>query len=181
MNWRLQAIQIYLPKFIKRKKLIELFDLTAQAFQRNAPDLNKLSFEKCLDQYAIFTKTAAAVALQKPEELPAIKNKLYQKAFQMGQKIRAELHVRTFEDVMLASKILYRVLAIDFQGNINGEVTITRCFFSQYYSSEVCEIIAALDEGVAAGLSNGGILTFSNRITEGHKCCKAQIYFKELS
>ena len=50
---------------------------------------------------------------------------------------------------------------------------IPKCFFSAYYSGPVCRVVAALDQGLAAGLSRGGRLTFVGRITEGNAACRA--------
>ena len=70
-------------------------------------------------------------------------------------------------------KILYRMLKIEFNGSAEGEVVIRHCFFSPYYTPEVCRIISALDEGLLSGLSNGGQMVFKERITEGKTCCLA--------
>ena len=61
----------------------------------------------------------------------------------------------------------------DLQGDARGEVVINRCYFSRFFSSEVCRLMSAMDAGLFAGLSNGGVLTFSCRITEGQPCCRA--------
>ncbi len=179
MNWRLQLIRFYCPALLKKAKLAELFNLTALAFQQECPNFTGLSVKDSLLQYALFTKKAAQAALRNSDNLPSIKERLFQNAYQLGQKIRKELHLRTFDDVLLASKILYRILGIDFQSDEKGEVIIKRCFFSQFYSSQICQLISALDQGVVAGLSDGGIFAFSQRITEGKDCCKAKITFGE--
>ena len=70
-------------------------------------------------------------------------------------------------------RVLYRILDIDLQGDARGEVVISRCYFSRFYSGEVCRLMSAMDRGLFAGLSNGGELTFSSRITEGQPCCRA--------
>ena len=79
----------------------------------------------------------------------------------------------TTEEVMIMGRILYRVIGIDFQGTGEGEMIINHCFFSKLYSSQVCQVISSLDQGVFVGLSGGRQLVFSQRITEGQPCCKA--------
>ncbi len=74
---------------------------------------------------------------------------------------------------MVMGRILYRALKIDFRGISSGEIEISRCYFSQFYSPQICELISSLDEGILAGLAGDGRLTFSQRITEGRDCCKA--------
>jgi hypothetical protein len=55
----LKILQLYIPEFIKRKKLSELFCLTADAFQSELPEIMGLTFEECLLKYALFTKEQA--------------------------------------------------------------------------------------------------------------------------
>ena len=179
MNLLLSIAQIYLPAFIKKKKLLELFELTAEAFQSDLPDIKNLSYEKCLQAYAQFSKTKADEVIKHANNTGAVKNRLYQNAFQMGKKLRKDFHIKTQADVICLSKILYQILKIDFTGNSSGEVIIKHCFFSQFYSPDVCELISSLDEGVAAGLSAGGRLVFKQRITEGKNCCLATLNIKE--
>jgi hypothetical protein len=173
MNILLKIAEIYVPTFIKKAKLKELFECTAAAFNCPVPELKGLSFDECLVKYAEFTKEEAEKALQSGHDLHQIKQRLYQNAYRLGQNLRKSFHVTTTQDVMTMGRILYRVIGIDFQGTGQGEMTINHCFFSQFYSSQVCQIISSLDEGVFAGLSGGGQLAFSQRITEGQQCCKA--------
>jgi hypothetical protein len=180
MNLLLKIAQIYIPGFIKKKKLLELFEITAQAFQCDVPGLKGNSYDDFLKDYAEFTKTKAEEALRRHHELEAIKKRLYQNAYQLGQKLKKDFRIKSSADVMTMSKILYQMLGIEFQGNLAGDVVIKRCFFSQFYSSQVCQIISALDEGVAAGLSGGGKLTFIERITDSKNCCQAKFVFTSM-
>jgi hypothetical protein len=54
-----------------------------------------------------------------------------------------------------------------------GEIMVSRCLFADYYTEPVCRVIAALDEGIAAGLFDGASLEFTQRLTEGKPCCRA--------
>ena len=76
---------------------------------------------------------------------------------------------------MQMGELIYKVLKIEFQGEPRGNIVIKRCFFSAYYSRSVCQLISSLDEGLLTGLSGGGKLIFSQRITEGHECCRAYL------
>ena len=67
-----------------------------------------------------------------------------------------------------------RFLQVGATLDAQGELRIRSCYFSSFYSSGVCRLISALDAGVAAGLSSGGRLVFSRRLTEGHDCCLAR-------
>ncbi len=174
MNLRLSALKIYIPAFIKKKKLDELFRLTAQAFGCEAPERKGHSYRDLLKSYAVFTLTEAEKCLREGGNLTEVKTGLFQNAYRMGREIRRNFRLRSPAEVMEMSRILYRFLGIDFEGKANGEVTIKSCFFSHYYSPKVCQLVSSLDEGLTAGLSDGGRLSFSQRITEDKDCCKAR-------
>ena len=173
MNLLLKIARIYIPPFYKKKKLIELFELTARAFQSDISNIKGLSVDDCLHEYALFTKTQAEKAIKQNHSVQEIKQRLYRNAYQLGKELRKNFRITTMDEVMLMSRLLYHIIGIEFQGDSTGKVMITRCFFSQYYTSQVCQVISSLDEGVAAGLSGGGKLTFVQRMTEGYDCCKA--------
>lgn len=174
----LQALQFYFPAALKKKKILELFALTAEAFGCESPAVQGLSFRGCLLQYALFTREQADKAIQRGDDLEALRGRLYQNAFRLGQKLRKTLNIVAPADVITASRLIYQVLGIDYAGNCRGEVIIGRCYFSRFYSGEVCRVISALDEGLAAGLSGGGRLFFKQRITEGHQSCLAYFEIK---
>ena len=179
MNLRLLILKIYIPTFIKKKKLGELSQLTAHAFRCEAPKLKGHSYTEQLKTYAMFTKCKAEKCLQEEKELVEVKTKLFQNAYELGRKIRRKLCLRSPGEIMEMSRILYQILGIDFEGETCGDVTIKSCFFSDYYSPHVCQLISSLDEGVAAGLSGGGRLSFYQRITEDKDCCKARFVMPE--
>jgi hypothetical protein len=54
-------------------------------------------------------------------------------------------------------------------------MTVSSCYFSSVYSPETCGVLSALDDGIFTGLSGGGRLRFSRRITDGSACCRADI------
>jgi len=181
MNLLLSIARIYLPAFIKKKKVQELFELTAEAFQSDMPAIKNLSYDDCLKAYAQFSKTKAEEVIKFHNDTEAVKKRLYQNAYRLGEKLRKDFRIKTQAEVILLSKILYKILKIDFAGNASGEIIIRRCFFSQFYSPEICGIISSLDEGVAAALSAGGRLVFEKRITEGNNCCQATFYMKDIT
>lgn len=173
----LKIMQIYMPEFIKKKKLNELFRLTADAFQSELPELRGLSFAECLPKYALFTKEKAESYLQSGRPLEEVKRRLYQNSCIFGQNLRKSLHIVTWEEAVTVLEAIYKLIGIDFQYDRQGEIIIKQCFFSKYYSGRVCKLISSLDEGMAAGLSGGGRLCFNQRITEGGSCCKG--YFSK--
>ena len=94
-----------------------------------------------------------------------VKQRLYLNASLLAKNIRKNLRSSGVADVMKIGRLVYRILNIDFRGNNDGEVIIQKCFFSSFYSSDVCRLISSLDEGLMEGFS-GGTFRFSQRITE---------------
>ena len=168
----LRIMQLYIPEFIKRKKLKDLFRLTADAFQVELPELKGISYNDCLSKYALFTKEQAEVYLKSGLPLEEVKQRLYQKSLAFGKKLRKSLHITAWEDAVKVLEVIYKLIEIDLNYGRQGEIIVRKCFFSRYYSGEVCRLISYLDEGLAEGLSGGGRLCINQRITEGCCCCK---------
>ena len=169
----LSVLQFYIPAFVKRKVIRELACVTADAFGCAAPELNGLSYKACLREYALFTNEQARSLIISENDIDAVKDKLYKVAYVLGEDMRRRFNITRPEEVMKASRMMYRILDIELQEDGPNGIKINRCYFSRYYSAEVCRIISSLDEGVAAGLSGGGKLAFYQRLTEGNDCCKA--------
>lgn len=185
-----KIVRLYTPEFIKKKKMEELFRLTADAFQSEMPEFRGLSFSDSLLKYALFTKEQAERCLQEESLIEEVKYRLYNNSFAFGRNLRKRLHIMSWEKSVTALKSAYKFIGIDFQYGRQGETlndrddfiakqecfVIGQCFFSRYYSAEVCRLISSLDEGLAAGLTGGGILCFAQRITDGSSCCKGCLY-----
>ncbi len=173
MGLLVRALQIYTPKFVKRRALTELFRATAAGFQAEVPPLAHLDSQACLAEYARFAQAHAEQQLPDGQGIEAVQQRLYRNAVEMGRRQSRWLRPRTVADVMAVGRVLYRILDIDLRGDARGEIVIGRCYFSRLYSAEVCRLMSAMDRGLFAGLSNGGELTFTSRITEGQACCRA--------
>ena len=152
----IKIMQIYMPEFIKKKKLTELFRLTADAFETEMPELRGLTFRECLRKYAFFSKEQAEHCLQCESKLEEVKSRLYHNSLIFGKNLRRSLHVKTWDESVAALKAFYQFIGIDFEYGGQNAFVIRRCSFSNYYSAGVCVLISSLDEGLAAGLSNGG-------------------------
>lgn len=174
MGLLVSALEIYTPEFVKQRALTELFRATAAGFQAQVPELAGLDSEACVAEYARFAQAHAEQQLRDGHDIDAVKQRLYRNAVKIGRRQNKWLRPRTVVDVMAIGRVLYRILDIDLQGDARGEVVISRCYFSRFYSAEVCRLMSAMDRGLFAGLSNGGQLTFTSRITEGQPCCRAQ-------
>ncbi|HQI49223.1 MAG TPA: hypothetical protein PLN61_11245, partial [bacterium] len=145
------------------------------AFGSTVPPLAGLSAGEALEAYARFTLKAAADAAKGNEDGQALQERLFAGAQSYGALWRRRFRVTTREEAMRAARVLYRAIGIEFRGSAEGAIEISRCFFSCYYTPEVCRLISALDAGVLAGLSGGGRLVFTRRITEGANCCQGRM------
>ena len=178
MSPLLSRLLTHTPALVKRQALVQLFRATAAAFQADMPRLSGLSREQCLLAYARFTANQAEEALRQGGDLSELQERLYRNAYRLGRTPGWLLRVRGVDDVMALGRSLYDILDIDFYGSDSGsgsgEITISRCYFSSFYSPEACQVMSAMDRGLLAGLAGGGELMFSERITEGHPCCRAR-------
>ncbi len=173
MNILVSALQIHRLDFVRKMALQQLFHATAAAFEVEVPPLAGLASEEYLAQYAQFAQAQAEQHLRRGRDVQALEQCLYRNAVELGRRQSKWLRAGTVQDVMSIGRVLYCMLDIDLQGDAQGEVVISRCYFSKFYSAEVCRLMSAMDRGLFAGLSNGGELTFSSRITEGQSCCRA--------
>ena len=189
MSFLIKILPHYLPAFIREEILTELFKATADAFECTAPAIDHLSFDECLRTYALFTSEQARIALQDGCNLTVLKIQLYRNAYPLGAKLREWFAVNSMEDVLALGQILYQAIGVEIVGDTQGDdrgythgsVTVKRCYFSQFYSGQICDLISALDDGVLSGLSGGGRLAFSERLTEGSSCCRAKLLSREVS
>lgn len=173
MSFLLSLASVHVPEPIRRRKLEVLFNATADAFQTVPPFTKGLSCDECLSAYARFTSEQAGKAIESGN-VGEVQSRLFERSLGIGQDFRRQFRLGD-SDVMKMAALVYRMLGIDFHGEPDGDITIRRCFFSDYYSAPVCGVISSLDEGLLVGLADGGSLTFSQRITEGHECCRARL------
>ena len=174
MNIVVWLLQWHTLTFLKRWAVHDLLRATAAAFGCAAPPVQGLAYRDSLQLYAQFTQSQVAAMIRAGDDLTAVEQRLYEHAQQLGQQYARLLHIRNQAEMMVVGRLLYAMLAIDFQSNAAGEVTIRRCYFSDFYTAEVCRVMSAVDRGLFAGLSENGQLRFSARLTEGAPCCLAR-------
>jgi len=179
MKAALRLLRLYFPSYLKRRKLEKLFAVTADAFGCEAPSTRGFTFQQSLDMYALFTKEQTERYLENPSQIDGLKEELFRGACRLGSELRKEFHIKTSQEAMLIMEIAYQLLGIIFKSVSENQVVIQQCSFSRYYSPEICQVISSMDEGLAAGLSAGGELSFYQRITEGSSCCRANFIVKE--
>ena len=145
MNIWLDLGKFYVPGFLKRRVLVNLTEITAESFSEDTPSLEGMSYEDMLKSYADFSKSVAEKALKNSTDREEIKDRLYEKAYGWGARLRKSLGIDGIDQFMRAEKIIYGILGIEFTGERDGEIRIERCYFSNYYSPEICGLISALD------------------------------------
>jgi hypothetical protein len=170
------VLQGYTPVFLRRRELDNLFRLTASAFGTNAPVGAGLSYSERLEQYARFTNAESAKPPPAGDSGIAAREKLFLSGFSVGDRLRKTLGSSTAAEAAEAMRLIYRTIGINMVCPVPGSIAVQRCYFSAFYTPDTCRMISALDDGVFAGLSGGGRLRFTERITEGSDCCTAVIY-----
>lgn len=173
MNLTGQVLRFYMPEFVRRRALRELFRSTATALGASMPAMEGASADELLHRYALFTAEEAAVLVESGCNLQPTRYRLYDSAHAIGTSLRHELHITSARDSLAVARAVYRALRIDFRPTPEGDVRIPRCYFSDFYSAPVCHLMSALDQGLLAGLSGGGRFEFQRRMTEGEPCCVA--------
>jgi hypothetical protein len=173
MTLPLRLLQVYVPRFLRRRGLEILFLATARAFGRETPRGDGLSFDRRLEQYARFTNDEALKPVSASER-DARTDALFQSGVAMGRRLKRVFGVSTDSDAVEAMRLVYGIMGIDLRSDAPGTLTVSRCFFSGVYSPPACTVISALDDGMFAGLSGGGRLRFTGRITEGLDHCAAE-------
>lgn len=177
MNLRLTlAGRVLLPR-MKRRTLDELARVSAEGFDTVAPKWTGKSFDSRLMDYARFTAREAGVlvAAGNDSAAEAARERLRGGAARLGASLRRTLGVRRPDEAFAALKLVYHQIGIEVDRGPSGGITVSRCFFADYYDAQACKVVEALDQGLVAGLFNGSSLAFSERLTEGRPCCRAFI------
>jgi hypothetical protein len=179
MNLKLRIAEIHLPGRIRKGKISELAALTARGFGLPAPPLEGLSTRGRLEAYARFTRGSVDAAVAAGADLAAIRERLRGEALAFGRDLALVFGIRGRDEAARLLRLAYRAIGIDLEAGTDGRVRVLRCAFREYYGPETCRTIAALDEGIMAGILGEGRLVFSARMTEGHPDCRAVFHVRE--
>lgn len=152
----------------RRVEIQLLMNLTARALGKPAQRLWTLPCDEALRAYADFTRDSLHEGVT-PQQL----RQLNDEAYRMGRLLRRGLHLKKQADVERTMIALYRHIGIKIEGHWPGTLCFRHCFFSQFYTSELCQAASALDDGIMRGLVGSGHLSFQQRITQGCKYCIA--------
>ena len=104
---------------------------------------------------------------------------LFMVGVRLGEESRVRLGVGdSIRDLLLAARVLYRVLEISFTAERDGQrirIVVERCALSCYYSELACIVLSAVDEGVVRGLNPNVAMRFEKRKTAGSPTCVARV------
>lgn len=154
------------PGFFASFELQVLMRITAKAYDVPAKVIWYKPYKNALQEYGAFTVRCM-------RERKADKRRLYKTAYAAGNRLRRLTGFRERKDIESLVFYLYRNIGITMKGDIPGELLISECYFAGIYRPYECRIMSMVDSGMIAGISGGGRLTFSNRITEGCENCRA--------
>lgn len=158
--------------FITKIEIQLLMNATARAFHHKPRRVWTLPCADALPAYAACTRDWL---LRYTGDPAAIQAEMYREALRLGRLVRRLTFFLSDQGHARLVFALYRGIGITMQGQLPGEVQVSRCCFSSYYTPEMCRLIAAMDDGVVSGIMGGRKLRFSQRITEGCACCKAHL------
>jgi hypothetical protein len=179
MSLRLTLAERHLPEKVRLRALDELAAAICGPLGCAPPKWNAQPFAARLDEFARITAERAA-AIEAAGRMEPVAADLRSAAERLGARIRRQLDVRSHEDALRALVVLYRQIGIDFRPH-GTDVEIPCCFFSSVYTPAACRLMSAVDEGLAAGVTAGGHLSFRERVTEGAPACRATLLPAEQS
>ncbi len=151
---------------------------SARALQTDAPKFSGHSAPDLLRKYARFTADEAARVLQSGQDLTLVYQRLNRMARRLGSSLRRWLRPKDERDCLAVIRLVYRNIGISINEEKPGEFCVLNCYFSDFYTPEVCAVISAVDAGIFSGIYQGGTLVFRERITEGKDVCRA--WFGEM-
>ncbi len=161
--------------FGARLELRILTRQTAKAFGTDAPKTAGYSAQERVKRYAQMTAEEAERALRRGQDLTLLHRELFSMAERIGSRVRRWTRPQDERDCVAILEMLYRHLGITIREEKSGVFLVSECFFSAYYTPEVCAVISAIDQGIFAGVFGGGTLEFRERITEGKEACRATL------
>jgi hypothetical protein len=199
MGLRLRFLYWWTPNFVIKRELANLSNQTTVALQKllttytpqqKTFDNQSLSSKGVKEQRAAMARThtrmveALTAAIGHDKAVMLGREALFAVGLELGRQTRSKLGVgESPADLIKTSKILYRILGIDFhiewQDQSNAVAVIERCALAEQYSKLTCEVLSATDEGVIAGLQPNVKMKFQEYITGGCANCRASINFKQ--
>jgi len=156
----------------RRIELQMLMNLTARAFGEPSPRIWTLPNREALKIYAHYTSSH----LQTGADEQTLQ-RMNSEALRMGRLLRLLFFVRSEARAQRLIVALYRNIGITLAFSTSQQLCFSSCYFSGHYTPAACLAASALDDGIIRGIMGHTDcrLCFSQRITEGCSCCRAQL------
>lgn len=164
----LSMLERHTPSLVKSVEIQLLLNTTARGFGVRGKRVWMHHPDIALQEYAGFTTECMRAC-----------DGLSKAAYRTGRIVRAVTGFRRSADCERLVFYLYKNIGINMSGKLPGEITVTDCYFSRYYTPANCALMSLVDSGVIAGICGGGSLEFYERITEGCGHCKARFRYIE--
>ena len=194
MNIKLFLMSIWIPKFVLVNELKKTSKITnncidniLESYSIPIPDVEN-NLRGNLEEQRLILANSHNIRLDTlievlgfDEALKVGRKELFKAGYMMGSEIKKRLNVKNVNDAIIAARIIYKVLGINFTVEKRGKDIILRiisCELSTLYSAETCRIMSAVDEGVLKGLNDKIDMNFTTRITEGAEECAACLKIK---
>ena len=194
MNIKLFLMDIGIPEFVLINELEQTSNITnrciinlLERYSIPKPDVDT-KLKGTLEEQRLIMANNHNVCLNSLIELLGFdealivgRKELFEAGYMMGCDIKKRLKVKNVNDTLIAARIIYKVLGINFTVEKNGKnmiLKIKSCQLAALYSVETCKIMSAVDEGVLKGLNDKMEMEFITRITEGAEECTACINIK---
>ena len=162
----LRALEQYTPAWVVCLEIRILYRTTARAFGVPEKKIPLWSAGQALRDYAAYS----ARCLMRCKADPG---RIYREAYRTGERVRRLTGFTEKADLERLVFYLYRNIGILMDGHLPGEIKVSSCYFSRFYTPEQCALMSYMDSGIIAGILGGGKIEFTERITEGCGGCKA--------
>ena len=155
----------------RRIELQMLMNLTARALGQKPKRIWTLSNAEALRAYAEYTCSNLQADADE-----TMFERMNTEAYRMGRLLRQLFLISNDTSAQRLIIALYRNIGIQLSFCDSQHLCFHRCYFSSFYTPQICKAASALDSGIIRGISGlpAKHLQFSQRITEGCNCCRAQ-------
>ena len=156
----------------KRIELQLLMNLTAHALGKKPKRIWTLSNSEALKVYAEFTSSTLQT-----DAGNTLFERLNTEAYKMGRLLRRLFWINNEFRAQRLIVSLYHNIGIQLSFSSPQQLCFHRCYFSSFYTTQICKVASALDSGIICGIAGlpSKHLQFCQRITEGCHCCRAQL------
>ncbi len=194
MNIKLFLMSLWIPKFVLINELKKTSKITnncidniLKSYSIPIPDVEN-NLRGNIEEQRLILANCHNIRLDTlievigfDEALKVGRKELFKAGYIIGCEIKKRLNVKNVNDAIIAARIIYKVLGINFTVEKRGKDIILRiksCELSTLYSAETCRIMSAVDKGVLKGLNDKIDMNFTTRITEGAEECAACLTIK---